>query len=386
MTDSSEQTILLCLVGNTPAVLTETVWALALQNDPIIPDRVVVATTRGGRDLLVKKLFQENQWEALRKDLSKKGVALQGRLLFGPISECIRVFPSAHRDRELDDIRTKEDNAAVAEFLMDLVRSFTENPSVRLIVSIAGGRKTASALLHSVVALLGRASDMITHVIVDEPWAFHPDFLYPGCKGEFRDPKTGQTLDSIQAQLYLAEVPFVPLRYLFERDLQRSAGSYLQLVNQLRNRAVNLEDELSVKLEPQTGELTVNEKTIRLSPNEFLYYFYFAERAADGKPPVDSYPAIGDHLEALRRKHEQESDFGHWASKALQGRFDASEDPRKWANNIRSQLRAAGFDRLQIERLVPMRGRLSIQIPSENIEIVTTSSDVGSRAPKEKTP
>lgn len=371
MTDSSEQTVLLCLVGNTPAVLTETVWALALQNDPIIPDRIVVATTRGGRDLLIKKLFQDGYWEALRQDLSKREVALKGKLLFGPISECIRVFPSAERDRELDDIRTIEDSAAVAEFLLDLVRSFTENPSARLIVSIAGGRKTASALLHSVVALLGRASDMITHIIVDEPWAFHPDFLYPGCKGEFKDSRTGQVLDSSEARLYLAEVPFVPLRYLFERDLQRSAGSYLQLMHQLRSRAVNLEDELSIKLEPDTGELTVNDKSVRLSPNEFLYYLYFAERAANGKPPIDSYAAIGDHLAALRHKHEQQSDLGHWASKALQGRFDASEDPRKWANNIRSQLRAAGFDRLQINRLVPMRGRLSIQIPSENIEIIS---------------
>jgi hypothetical protein len=213
---------------------------------------------------------------------------------------------------------------------------------------------------------------MITHIIVDEPWAFHPDFLYPGCKGEFRDPRTDQFLDSSEARLYLAEVPFVPLRYLFERDLQRSAGSYLQLMHQLRSRAVNLDDELSIKLEPKTGELIVNGKDIRLSPNEFLYYLYFAERAANEKSPVDAYAAIGEQLEALRRKHEDESDLGHWASKALQsGRFDASEDPRKWANNIRSQLRAAGFDRLQIERLVPMRGRLSIQIPSENIEIIS---------------
>src|SRR5207245_1452140 len=111
----------------------------------------------------------------------------------------------------------------VAEFLMDIVRSFTENHSTRLIVSIAGGRKTTSALLHSVITLLGRASDMITHIIVDEPWAFHPDFLYPGCRGEFKDSKTGRFLDNSEARLYLAEVPFVPLRYLFERDLQRSA-------------------------------------------------------------------------------------------------------------------------------------------------------------------
>ena len=40
------QVVLLAVTGMTPAVLTETVWALARQDPPVIPDRVVVVTTK----------------------------------------------------------------------------------------------------------------------------------------------------------------------------------------------------------------------------------------------------------------------------------------------------------------------------------------------------
>jgi CRISPR-associated protein (TIGR02584 family) len=369
-TRDTKQTVLLSLVGTTPAVLTETVYALAHRKSPIFPDRVVVATTGPGRDILIEQLFSRGNWKALLKHLRERTKMPKNKLVFGPIADSIRVFPSADRSRELDDIRTGEDNEAVAEFLMELVRSFTENDSIDLIVSLAGGRKTTSALLHSVMTLLGRSQDIITHIIVNDPWTTFSDFFYPGCSGVFKDPNSGKRLKSSDAILDLAEVPFVPLRYLFKRDLEKSAGSYLELIHRLRTRTVNLEDELSIQIETATGEVKINERLLRFSPNEFLLYLYFAKRAAAGELPVESYTATGDGLAALKKLHEPPNDFGHWASKALAGRFDAAEDTRKWAGNIRTQLKKAGFDTVQIERLVPRRGYLGIEIPPEHIEIV----------------
>src|SRR5436305_13895320 len=60
-----KQTVLLGLVGTTPAVLTETVYALAHRKTPIFPDRVVIATTGPGRTILVEQLFRRGNWEAL---------------------------------------------------------------------------------------------------------------------------------------------------------------------------------------------------------------------------------------------------------------------------------------------------------------------------------
>ncbi len=368
---AEKQIVLLSLVGTTPAVLTETVYALAQRKPPILPDRIVAVTSAGGRSVLMKQLFEQGAWDALHQKLKTLKKVPNDKLRFGPIAECIRVFPSADRKAELEDIRTAEDNEAAAEFLMELVRSFADNDSIRLIVSIAGGRKTTSALLHSVMTLLGRGDDMITHVIVSDPWSSIPDFFFPGCPGTFKDPVTGKSVQSKDARLDLAEVPFVPLRYLFKRELEKSPGSYLQLMQQLRSRAINIADELSISVDTGSGELVINDKTIRLGPNEFLLYLFFAKRAKVRRKPVEALVSIEQDLASLKKANARPTDLGHWASRALEGAgFSAKEDLRKWIANIRKHFREAGFDPSEVERLVPHRGYLAIDVPAEHIEIV----------------
>ena len=364
------QTVLISLVGTAPAVLTETVWALATQSEPVIPDRVIAVTTAPGAAKLKNKLFVDGHWERMLADLKGKGLSLDGKLRFGPIADSIRVFPDLSRSRELDDIRSLEDNQAVAEFFMELIRGFAENDSVRLIVSIAGGRKTTSAILHSVMTLLGRAQDQINQILINDEWVFQPDFLYPGCAGEFIDKATEKALSSHDAQLELVDVPFVPLRYLFRRDLERSAGSFMELMGQVRNRTLNLDDDLVVQMNLANGSFSVSGETINLSPNEFLLYLFFALRAREGAPPVPSYGAIGEDLQDLRSEHLRENDFGHWSQQALGNQFDPGEDLRKWTSNIRAKLKKAGFEPIQIDRLVPRGGHLAIDLPAESLEIL----------------
>lgn len=369
MENEITQTVLISLVGATPAVLTETVWSLATKADPVIPDRVIALTTAPGAQQLKEKLFTDGHWERMLAELKARGGALDGKLKFGPIADSIRVFPDLSRARELDDIRSLEDNEAIAEFFMELIRGFTENDNVRLIVSIAGGRKTTSALLHSVMTLLGRAQDQINHILINDEWIFQKDFLYPGCTGEFIDRETGRKLSSADARLELVDVPFVPLRYLFKRDLERSAGSYVELMNQLRTRTINVDDDLIVQLDIRRGGLSVTGRDISLSPNEFLLYLFFAVRAKEGKPPVESYASIEEDLKDLKSEHLVAGNFGHWSQQALGNRLDAGEDLRKWASNIRAKLKRAEFDSFQIDRLVPRGGHLAIDLPQEKIQI-----------------
>ena len=49
---SANRTILVAGMGTSPAVLTETVWALAHQAQPVVPDEIVVITTKSGKDAL----------------------------------------------------------------------------------------------------------------------------------------------------------------------------------------------------------------------------------------------------------------------------------------------------------------------------------------------
>lgn len=368
MTPEHKQIVLLSLVGTAPAVLSETVWALATQAEPVLPDRIIAMTTSTGADKIRDKLFDAGHWAQMLEDLKDRGVETQGKLRFGPIADSIRVFPDVTRSRELDDIRTAEDNEAVAEFFMETIRSFVENDSIRLIVAIAGGRKTTSALLYSVMSLLGRAEDQIQHILVDEHWVFQPDFMYPGCKGVFVDKMTDKSLSSADATLQIVDVPFVPLRYLFERDLQRSAGSFVSLMSQVRSRTINVVDDLAVQLLTDNGDFNICGQTVSLSPNEFLLYLYFARRGLDGLSPLGGYGDIGDGLEDLNNEYLKPDDFSHWSQKALSN-YDSTEDPRKWASSIRSKLRKAGFEGFQVDRLVPRNGHLAIELPQESISI-----------------
>jgi CRISPR-associated protein (TIGR02584 family) len=369
MTAEPKQTVLLSLVGTAPAVLSETVWALATQADPVIPDRVIAMTTSTGSTQLKEKLFNDGHWVQMLEDLKVRGIETEGKLRFGPIGDSIRVFPDVTRSRELDDIRTAEDNEAVAEFCMETIRGFVENDSTRLIVSIAGGRKTTSALLYSVMSLLGRAEDQIQHILVDEHWVFQPDFMYPSCSGVFVDKLTGKSLSSDDATLQIVDVPFVPLRYLFERDLQRSAGSFVSLINQVRARTINVTDDLDVQLSTSTGGVLISGVALNLSPNEFLLYLFFARRAAEGLPPIAGYAVIGDDLEDLKEEFLTSDDFSHWSQRSLTSPLDPQEDLRKWASSIRVKMKKAEFEAFQIERLVPKNGHLAIELPKESISI-----------------
>ena len=51
------QIVLLAVTGMTPAVLTETIWALAHEKIPVIPDRVVAVTTTRGKQLMEQELL-----------------------------------------------------------------------------------------------------------------------------------------------------------------------------------------------------------------------------------------------------------------------------------------------------------------------------------------
>ncbi len=54
---SDKKTVLVVGMGTSPAVMTEMVWALAYQAEPVVPDEIVVFTTKNGKMLRGDELF-----------------------------------------------------------------------------------------------------------------------------------------------------------------------------------------------------------------------------------------------------------------------------------------------------------------------------------------
>lgn len=155
MRRSTQRVILLAVTGMSPAVLTETVWALAHEGSAVIPDRVVVLTTLAGRQAIERELFSavepngKTVWEQLRRAVLGPNAPEDSRLILDPPGVIAAPNRTAGRTYPLEDIRRREDNSAAADFILDEVRRIVENPDMRLIASLAGGRKTMGALLYA---------------------------------------------------------------------------------------------------------------------------------------------------------------------------------------------------------------------------------------------
>jgi len=236
------ETILIAVTGQSPAVLTETVWRLAFPADKatvaIIPSHVIALTTTVGREAIAQQLFGADAiWDRLREAVLGPACKTNPRLCFGLTGDCVKVFTRKSNGRpvELKDISTEDDNTAVADFITDELWGYVEKPETRLIASISGGFKTMSALLFAGMSLLGRKEDLITHVLVNQPFddpRLTPRFFFPAQpQQELRD-RDGKIWRAADAQLRLGFVPFVPLNDLLEK--YKKPRSYSDLVERCR--------------------------------------------------------------------------------------------------------------------------------------------------------
>ena len=218
---------LIAVVGKSPAILTETVWALAKPDDettPVLPDEVIAITTTDGETEITKQLLTRSAdfggqtvWQALRLALLGSGATTDARLtLRTAVIE--RSDPTTGLAVSLADIQDREQNLAAAEFILKQVRDQTSSKDRRLIASLAGGRKTMGALLHAAFSHLGRPQDRRTHILMDEPFdgGRQPLFFYPEQPQQtLTSRKDGKPYQARDAKLKLADVPFAPLRLRF---------------------------------------------------------------------------------------------------------------------------------------------------------------------------
>lgn len=379
------EVVLLAVTGRSPAVLTETIWALSHPADgspPVVPHRVVVVTTVEGRREL-ERVFQPSQvlggispWEALRQSLEREGLPVTGRLRFGRTGDDIRVItrvnPAKQESEELSDIRSGEDNDAAADFLLDQVRGVVENPDTRLIASIAGGRKTMSALLYACMTLVARETDAVAHVLVSEPYEGLAEFWFPGQPGGFPADAAGRRHDPAAARVELAWVPFVALRELFARELGRKPGTFTRLVEmcrgQIRRRAA---EGLRIALDTQRAELEVNGVRLGLAPTEMLVFLFLAQRAKQREPAFGSYKDAVGELNAFRNEGRMQAGGrtgSWWQAASLAAEWD-EHDLARAVGFLRQKLRGAGGEAAILAQCLPVKGRCSLDVEGALIHI-----------------
>jgi CRISPR-associated protein (TIGR02584 family) len=267
-----------CLAGLSPAVVTETLYALVHRRPRVVPREVRILTTARGFQAVVASLFGSAGALAKLREICRLPAST---LLCTP--DHVHVLCDA-RDRPLEDIRDAADSRAAGEQIGALIRDLAGDPAVQLHCSLAGGRKTMSALLATALQLHGRPGDRLYHVLVNAPFDRIADFFFPPRPAR-RYRLDGQLVDSRRARVELAEVPFVPLG----AAARRLGYSHLTL----ERIAAELDAEAEGRLVPapltvalSERRVRVGEAVVRLRPQEIALYAFYARARMSCRAPT----------------------------------------------------------------------------------------------------
>lgn len=276
------QRILLTVTGLSPQIVTETLYALHHAGEAL-PTAIHLLSTREGAERARLTLLTEGWLAKLCDDY----------LLPMPTFNARHIHILTNSDGQpLDDIRSPADNQAAADGICEWVRRFTQDEAISLHVSIAGGRKTMGFYAGYALSLFGRQQDHLSHVLVSPPYEAHPQFYYPMPYPHIIHTQGpgGKPLDTQNAEITLASIPFVRLRHGLPDAILSGKASFSAAVSSAQEYLGPA--RLSIDLAGQT--LTAAGKTIKFPPAELAFYSWLVRRQVQGRPllgcPPDGAP------------------------------------------------------------------------------------------------
>lgn len=290
--------ILMCVSGMSAAIITETLYALLMQDPPFVPDEIHVVTTSTGKDKIIKELLTSDRghFHRLMQDyLPEKTVLFNADTVHviseqRPLELASGVFAGLGNNSEpafetclLDDIVTDADNKAAADSIYRVMWQLKNQPntSTQLHASIAGGRKSMSFYMGHAFSLLAEPDDILSHVLVNEPFETVPGFYYPPLHPEVKTyiknfktkEETKESISTSEAEIKLAELSVLKIGGLMGKgkDWPAKAQKSFEFAVKLTQAALE-PPELHVVLKHDKGWLEVCGEKIKLSPQEFAVF------------------------------------------------------------------------------------------------------------------
>lgn len=267
MDNTSFRNILLTSCGLYPQIITEAIYGLAHQNPSVRLDNIHVVTTQVGLEQ-IKNLLLDKENGHFYKLCEEYGLSET----HFEVSN-IALLETA-MGTYLDDVQSVADNEAVANTITNLVRELTDSPDTALHVLLAGGRRTVSYYLGYALSLFGRKQDHLYHVIASHDFEADDEFFYPNAVPTYITDRRGNRLNTQNAKVHLANIPYVRLRQGLPKGLIEGKSSFLDAVN----TATGFAHGSTMTLCFQARELRVNSTRIELSPILFAWYSWIALR------------------------------------------------------------------------------------------------------------
>ncbi len=302
--------ILVSVTGMSPAVLTETLYALAHQARPFLPTELIVLTTQEGkRGLTADLMNRENgKFEQFYRDYPHLGPSR-------PATVTVEAVKGAD-GQELKDIMSAEDNLRFADLATEVIRRLAADSDSAIHVSLAGGRKTMGFFIGYALSLFGRLQDRLSHVIVPNDFEGNPAFYYPTPQSSIIRRKSGDGwLDARDAVVSLSEIPFVALSALVKLPIHENKDvSYQEVVQMINAQALN--QQVWFDLDQRT--VTVCGTPVDLSDAQYDRYAWLCWRRLQGQPHINFKNARGVEV----RRQDAALEYAEFWNRA----FQPSED------------------------------------------------------------
>ncbi len=221
--------VLIVTGGMSPAIVTETVWALARRKPPFWPDRMFVVVTAGALERCRSSLLgSKGKLALLSREIGQPSLAGRTEIIG---TDCV-------------DIRSEADSITFGNAVCEVVQCETRDEEAVVHLSLAGGRKTMSFHGGAAMTLFGRPQDELSHVLVHPPSLEQKDadFWWPGHN------KPGD--------IELSLVPFVRVRGRLPRIMLEQKMDYASYVAQVNAATVG---------EGVVLELLANTSTLRIA-------------------------------------------------------------------------------------------------------------------------
>jgi CRISPR-associated protein (TIGR02584 family) len=269
--------ILVVTGGSSPQIVTETLYALLRRGErPFVPNKIICAITQGVQEAFGTEL--EAALEALRRNFGLKVDWSRHDQVWQQCKVgCFVEYPRNAEGQPVWDVRSDADATLYGNFISEIVRIETLDPSSRLHLSIGGGRRTMSFYGGAAMSLFGRSQDELSHVLVNPPdFERCADFWFPSSSRRLVHHDDGRRLDASVAKIELTIIPFLRVRARLPRTLLTQNMDYAGHVAQAN--AV-------IGRTPLMLELVTSERRVRIGtladftlPNtEFALYQLMAE-------------------------------------------------------------------------------------------------------------
>lgn len=281
----SSSGLLLAVSGMTPQIVTETLYGIHQEGQPL-PERIVLVTSASGRQMARTLAGPDGQIARLCRDYGLPVIPFE--------TSDIRVITGADGN-PLPDIRTVEENNAAADFLINLVRELTLDEAGPLHVSLAGGRKTMGFYIGYALSLFGRDQDRLSHVLVSEGYEGQREFYYP--TPDYREITVSdqKVLDASKARVELADIPFLRLRDLLPDNTLTEKRSFSETVRESQIDACTGH----IVIHPDNQYMDIDGRRIRVTTLQGCYYAWLLSKHQGG----GTGPQVGEVDDDVAKDH-----------------------------------------------------------------------------------